>query len=242
MGDSILVPSILRGELYRELGEPAADMPNVLNGTLDDKLNSAARRVLAEIAFARDGKSARLGEFTTVANQQTYPVPDEREIVKIFWGPSSVVNEVAIDPFANQFGNIPGSSLAGVGTPGFIWQSDRVIGDIRRQQAQNRWSAMVLDGLIYLYPVPGAVGLVKYLYYMLTGALTDLTLRHRDAVLHLATALCCRVMANRLRGRGTTYTEEGINASDKSQDWLDNEARYMDDFRRDMAEITSGVA
>ena len=141
-----------------------------------------------------------------------------------------------IDPYARQFANIPNSGMDGA-RPGFYWHSDRVIVDQRRRQIADQWRWEVIAGNIYLYPVPTTAVTIRYLYYNATGSVTDLDTRHELPLLYLAAAHCCRVLANRFRGQGTTFTEEGIGQADSSGQWDTRFDHYMEEFKREMAEI-----
>lgn len=235
MPDTALVLNDVRSKLYRQLGEPAADMPNSAGGVLDDNLQFAARKIIAEIAFVLTGEDAQMGELTTVADQQKYPVPDNVEVVHVYWGPSGI-SDIPTDPYARQFGNIPGSGLDGA-FRGFYWHSDQVAADIRRKQIEQKWRWEVIAGFIYLYPVPTGVVPVKYLFYPTNGGVTDLDVRYELPLIYLAAFLSCDVMSNRARGHGTTFTQEGITEGDKALEWEGIGAKYWEKFRREMVEI-----
>lgn len=236
MADTPLVLATVRTSLYRELGEPAADLPNVSGGVLEEKVRYAARLVSRRLGQSQVGsEEARLGTFTLVANQQTYTIPDNRTIIEVFWAPP-VTEGLTVEPTTLVFPNIPTSSL-GASEGGYFWESDRTIERIRKRQIESTYRWDVIDGLLYLYPVPTAAGTLRYLYSDEVGDITSLTVAHEAAVLFLAAAECSRVMANRLRGRGNMVTGEGLVQASEASAWEAMEAKYRDRAAVEVAEL-----
>lgn len=236
MADTPLVLATVRSALYRELGEPAADLPNVSGGVLEEKVRYAAKTISRQMGrSSASSEEAKLGTLTLVANQQTYTIPDDRDLVEVFWSPP-VTEGLTSEPTTLVFPNIPTSSL-GVGESGFYWESDRTIDRIRKRQVESTYQWTVIDGLLYLYPVPTAAGTLRYTYTNEIGDVTSLTVAHETAVLYIAAAECCRVMANRLRGRGNMVTSEGLVQASEASAWEAAEAKYRERGAVEIAEL-----
>jgi len=237
MADTALVLSDVRTKLFEELGSPAQDLPDTGGGILDTNLEFAARRILRYLSYNGTGEDAKVGTFTTVADQQTYAVPADVVIQEVFWNPSGL-SDVDIDPYARQFGQIPGSSLAAAtGTRGYYWRSDQLIADMKEVQIESRYRWEVIDGSIYLYPVPTSALTIRYIYSSTAGGVTNLDIEHELALIYLSASYCARIFANRTRGAGQGFTQIGIQDANKSQEWDDLASRYWDLFQIELQEL-----
>lgn len=222
--------------LRRSIGSPAE--VELTSSDLENYVRRAVRRVLR--ALPKTGRDAKLGSFTTVASQQTYPVPDDQLVLEIFWGPSYGDTETAGGVAEDPFPNIPQRS-SGMSAVGSYWRSDAVIDAMKAQQIADQWHGEVLDGNFYLDPVPTEDGLtVRYLYRSTAGDLRELTVEHERGLQYAAAADCLRHLANMRRGKQVAITREGLNASQTPTELDQTADRYDDLFRQEMSELSDG--
>ena len=239
MADTTIVLQDVRQAIWEECGKPSeADLPNIPDGIIDRKIDYATRKVLRGIAASgATGAEEQLDSITCVDGQQSYAIPDNREIDEIFWSPaSSSANYSVPGPFSQEFANIPDS---GVGVDAAYWRSDELIDEMKRAQLDNaHYYAELLDGLIWVYPAPtSATQKIWYTYHLSTAEVTTLSIDYERAVVLFATAECLRYLANRYRGRSVPSRDEGFARAEKSAELEAAAEKYEERFNREMGEI-----
>lgn len=229
-----LVPFATRVRRY--VGQP--DERELPSPELVELLRGAVRRVQRSIGT--EAGDSLLAEIPTVAGQQTYTVPTDRRVLEVFWGPSFGDAQPLSGAPSNPFPEIPmrpGSTIVGS-----YWRSDQVIDEIRADQIARQWRAEVMDGRIWLDPIPDEDGLkIMYNYVPIGGAVRELTEEHSRALMFAAAADVQRFLANQRRGRLTPITREGLQSSNSVED-LERSADKNDDrFREAVAELKNGT-
>lgn len=233
MADTKLTLADMRTKVYQELGSPAYDLPNSEGGIIDNKLKLAARRVLRKIGFSGE---VILDSITCTAGVTEYNIPDDREVVDVYWGPAKDNISVQGSPFADEFSNIPNSSLGGLS--GVYWRSDALIAEMKAKQIRDAHYAYdIAFDKIVVTPAPTSGDSIYYTYVSSTALITDVDSTFEEPVLYLACSMCCSVLANAYRGKAVPIRADGLSAYEKTQEWDAKAVEYKTRYEEVLADL-----
>lgn len=232
-------PVSFAARLRRYLGGPPVQ--EITDEDMVSLVKENIRRVSRDIGTS--SRDTQLDYIQCVVGQQSYDLPADRRIIECFWGPQ--INEVDVVTGApnNPFPEIPSAPNRSV-IMGAYWRSDALIDQLKSAQIRAQWQYEIIDGKVYLDPIPTVSDAkLYYLYVPIDGGGQNLTQEHARALLFASAADAMRHLANVRRGGvaaglSTLSGGRGVGTSDA----LDLAATRNDDlYSQEMMRLKSGA-
>lgn len=222
----------LRNLIRLECGNVGPD--DLPDSVIESKIRMTSQRVTGTISSK--SSDTKLGSIPTVAGQQAYPIPEGQEVDEVFW---TGVTET-FRPDVGIVGQVP-QNAQGEGY-GAYWRSDYLMQEIRANQIDFQYGWEILDGKIWLDPIPSASGLlIFYTFFEISSVSEELPFKYERSLLLGASADVFRFLANRFRNRSIPLRNAGIQEFNKTTEFEEKAKIYDDLFNDELLRVSVGV-